>query len=62
MAKKPAMKAHNLIDLSLKEAFMSHATAFERATAKVKSATKTLNEVKKAAKVVKAKVAKRKKA
>ena len=43
-------KAHNLIDLSLKEAFLSHATAFERATAKVKAATKSLNEVKKAAK------------
>ena len=48
-AAKPT-KAHNLIDLSLKESFLVHATAFERATAKVKAATKTLNEVKKAAK------------
>lgn len=45
-----ASKAHNLIDLSLKASFLPHAAAFERATAKVKAATKTLNEVKKAAK------------
>src|SRR5882672_4982427 len=43
-------KAHNLIDLSLKESFLVHTAAFERAQAKVKSATKGLNEVKKAAK------------
>lgn len=43
-------KAHNLIDLSLKASFLPHAAAFERATAKVKAATKTLNEVRKAAK------------
>jgi hypothetical protein len=43
-------KAHNLIDLSLKASFLPHTAAFERATAKVKAAAKTLNEVKKAAK------------
>ena len=43
-------KAHNLIDLSLKESFLVHATAFERATAKVKAANKILAEVKKTAK------------
>ncbi len=39
-----------MIDLSLKEAFLPHVSAFERATAKVKAAAKTMAEVKKAAK------------
>src|SRR5882672_9403017 len=50
MAKPEPSKAHNMIDLSLKEAFLPHVSAFERATAKVKAAAKTMAEVKKAAK------------